>query len=87
MEAALKELHQQQALIKLAIERLENFSKRSPRVSPWPWIKLIVFLAVGLGVDSARRLLVLYHRLEAVQQYAGPECHRHTRHGPSSIGL
>jgi len=36
MVAALKELHQQQASLKLAIERLENLSKRSP----WPWVTL-----------------------------------------------
>lgn len=38
MVAALKELEQQQALINLAIERLEKLSKRSPWVPPWPWI-------------------------------------------------
>jgi hypothetical protein len=36
IEAALKELSQQQASIKLAIERLEKLSKPSPWVSPWP---------------------------------------------------
>ncbi|WP_397590040.1 hypothetical protein [Sphingorhabdus sp.] len=38
MVGALKELQQQQASIKLAIERLEKLSKRSPWASPWPWI-------------------------------------------------
>jgi hypothetical protein len=38
MLVALKELQQQQASIKLAIERLEKLSKHSPWVSPWPWI-------------------------------------------------
>ena len=40
MLVALKELQQQQVSIKLAIERLEKLSKRSPWVSPWPWITL-----------------------------------------------
>lgn len=40
MLVALKELHQQQASIKLAIERLEKLSQRSPWVSPWPWVTL-----------------------------------------------
>lgn len=43
---ALKELHQQQASINLAIERLETLSKRSPWVSPWPWIVLLVLVVV-----------------------------------------
>ena len=47
MLIALKELHQQQVSIKLAIERLEKLSKRSPWVSPWPWIVLLV-LFVGV---------------------------------------
>lgn len=38
MVGALKELQQQQTSIKLAIERLEKLSKRSPWASPWPWI-------------------------------------------------
>ena len=46
MLVALKELQQQQASIKLAIERLEKLSKHSPWVSPWPWIVLLVL--VGL---------------------------------------
>ncbi len=40
MEVALKELHQQQASIKIAIERLEKLSKLSPWASPWPWVTL-----------------------------------------------
>ena len=50
MVGALKELQQQQASIKLAIERLEKLSKRSPWASPWPWIVLLVLLLVGLGL-------------------------------------
>jgi hypothetical protein len=50
MRTALKELHQQQASIQLAIERLEKLSKRSPWVSPWPWIVLLVLVVVGLGL-------------------------------------
>lgn len=46
MVGALKELQQQQASIKLAIERLEKLSKRSPWASPWPWIVLFVLLVV-----------------------------------------
>ena len=40
MEAALKELQQQQASIKIAIERLEKLSKLSPWASLWPWVTL-----------------------------------------------
>ena len=40
MEFALKELQQQQASIKIAIERLEKLSHLSPWASPWPWITL-----------------------------------------------
>ena len=40
MVAALQELRQQQALLKLSIERLEKLSKRSPWASPWPWVTL-----------------------------------------------
>lgn len=40
MKSALKELQQQQALLKLSIERLEKLSKRSPWASPWPWVTL-----------------------------------------------
>jgi hypothetical protein len=43
---ALVELQQQQASIKLAIERLENLSKRSPWASPLPWVVLLVVLVV-----------------------------------------
>ena len=50
MVGALKELQQQQASIKLAIERLEKLSRRSPWASPWPWIVLLVLLLVGLGL-------------------------------------
>jgi hypothetical protein len=50
MESALKELQQQQASIKLAIERLEKLSKRSPWVSPWPWIVLTVAITVLMTV-------------------------------------
>lgn len=40
MLVALKELHQQRASIRLAIERLEALSRRSPWASPWPWVTL-----------------------------------------------
>jgi hypothetical protein len=50
MLVALKELHQQQASINLAIERLEKLSKRSPWVSPWPWIVVMAVLIMGLGL-------------------------------------
>ena len=40
MLAALQELRQQQALLKLSIERLEKLSKRSPWASPRPWVTL-----------------------------------------------
>ncbi len=50
MLIALKELHQQQASINLAIERLEKLSKRSPWASPWPWIVVLVLVVVGLGL-------------------------------------
>jgi hypothetical protein len=46
MVVALNELQQQQVSIKLAIERLEKLSKRSPWVSPWPWIVVLVWVAV-----------------------------------------
>ncbi|OYU76152.1 MAG: hypothetical protein CFE32_11420 [Alphaproteobacteria bacterium PA3] len=46
MLVALKELHQQQVSIKLAIKRLEKLSKRSPWVSPWPWIVVLVLFVV-----------------------------------------
>jgi len=50
MLIALKELHQQQASINLAIERLEKLSKRSPWASPWPWIVVLVLVVVGVGL-------------------------------------
>ena len=50
MEAAVKELQHQQASIKLAIERLEKLSKRSPWVSPWPWIVLTMAVTVLVTV-------------------------------------
>ena len=53
MEAALNELQQQQASIKLAIERLEKLSKRSPWVSPWPWIVMLVFVVVVIASLSS----------------------------------
>jgi hypothetical protein len=46
MLVALKELQQQQASIKLAIERLEKLSKGSTWASPWPWIVVLVLLSV-----------------------------------------
>ena len=46
MVVALKEPQQQQASIALAIERLENLSKRSPWASPWPWIVVMAVLVV-----------------------------------------
>lgn len=46
MEAAVKELQQQEAAIKLAIERLENLSKHSPWASHWLWIVLLVLFVV-----------------------------------------
>ena len=52
MVAALKELRQQQALLKLSIERLEKLSKRSPWASPWPWITLgLVVVMMILSFD------------------------------------
>jgi hypothetical protein len=50
MRTALKELRQQQASIKQAIERLEKLSQRSPWVSPWPWIVLTMAMLVVLIV-------------------------------------
>lgn len=46
---ALRELQQQQASIRLAIERLETLSKRSPWASPLPWIVLVIVVLVVLG--------------------------------------
>jgi hypothetical protein len=48
---ALRELQQQQASIRLAIERLENLSKRSPWTSPLPWITLVIVAVVVLALD------------------------------------
>ena len=42
MLVAMNEIRQQQASIKLAIERLEKLSKRSP----WPWIVVLVLVVV-----------------------------------------
>ena len=47
---ALKELQQQQASIRLAIERLEALSRRSPWASPLPWIMLLVIVALAVGL-------------------------------------
>lgn len=53
MEAAIKELQQQQASIKLAIERLENLSKRSPWASHWLWIvPLVLFVVVIVSLST-----------------------------------
>ena len=53
MVAALKELQQQQASIQRAIERLEQLSKHSLWVSPWPWIVVMaVFVAVLVSISS-----------------------------------
>ena len=41
----------------------------------------------ALPVHRARRLLALYHRMEAVQQYACRRRHRHARHGVGSVRL
>jgi len=57
MVVALKELHQQQVSIKLAIERLENLLKRSPWVSPWPWIVVMAVLVLVI-VTGAKPLQV-----------------------------
>jgi hypothetical protein len=52
MEAALKELQQQQASIKIAIERLEKLSKLSPWASPWPWVTLgLIMLMIIWSFD------------------------------------
>lgn len=53
MEAALKELQQQQASIKILIERLEKLSNLSPWASPWPWILLLaLFVAVIVSLST-----------------------------------
>lgn len=49
MFTALEELHEQQASIKLSIERLENLPKHPSSVSPWPWFMLLVVVALVLG--------------------------------------
>lgn len=52
MEAALKELQQQQASIKIAIERLEKLSKLSPWASLWPWVTLgLIMLMIIWSFD------------------------------------
>ena len=50
MLVAMNEIRQQQASIKLAIERLEKLSKPSPWVSPWPWIALTMAITVLVTV-------------------------------------
>lgn len=52
MAAALKELHQQQASIALAIERMENPRKPSPWASSWPWM-VLVMVAVAVSAVAA----------------------------------
>ena len=53
MAVALNELQQQKVSIKLAIERLEQLSKHSLWVSPWPWIVVMaVFVAVLVSISS-----------------------------------
>lgn len=42
MAVALKELHQQQASISLAIEQMENLPKPSPWTSPWLWVVMVM---------------------------------------------
>lgn len=42
MKAAIKDLHFQQASVQMAIVELEQLKARSPWVTPWPWITLIV---------------------------------------------
>lgn len=49
MAVALKELHQQQASIALAIERMENLPKPSPWASSWPWMVLVMVAVAVLG--------------------------------------
>jgi hypothetical protein len=52
MAAALKELHQQQTSIALAIERMENLPKPSPWASSWLWM-VLVMLAVAVSAVAA----------------------------------
>jgi len=42
MNAAIKDLHFQQASVQMAIAQLEQLKVRSPWATPWPWITLIV---------------------------------------------
>lgn len=44
MKAAIKELHSQQASVKLAIARLEQIRTASPWSTPWPWITLALIV-------------------------------------------
>ena len=50
MEAAIRELRNQQNTIRASIERLEQLSQRSPWATPWPWITLVVLLMVVAGM-------------------------------------
>jgi hypothetical protein len=52
MVAALQELQQQQASIKIAIERLEKLSKLSPWASLWPWVTIgLIMLMIIWSFD------------------------------------
>jgi hypothetical protein len=42
MEAAIKNLHVQQASVKMAIAQLQAMKTQSPWATPWPWITLIL---------------------------------------------
>ena len=44
-------------------------------------------LGLDVPVDRARRLLVLHHRLQAVQHDAAGRLHRHARPGARGFGL
>ncbi len=52
MKAALKDLHFQQASVRMAIAQLEQLKLRSPWVTPWPWITI---MALALIVAQAFR--------------------------------
>jgi hypothetical protein len=48
MEAAIKNLHVQQASVKMAIAQLQAMKTQSPWATPWPWITLILLgLLIG----------------------------------------